>query len=113
MPHCVIDFSPNLMGDELAQKLTQACHGAMLQSGLFDPVSVKTRAHRADAALTGQGYDSFIHVDIAIMPGRSSEQKLALMQAVADAIAAADVVASSLTMEVRELVQAHYMKKLA
>lgn len=113
MPHCIIEYSANVPGVELATRLSRACHGAMLASGLFDPVSVKTRAHEADAAITGEGGDSFIHVEIAIMPGRSSEQKQALMAGLADAIDSAGLQASSLTMEVRELDKAHYFKKLS
>ncbi|WP_372872239.1 5-carboxymethyl-2-hydroxymuconate Delta-isomerase [Shewanella sp.] len=113
MPHCVIDFSANVVGADIASRLTQACHGAMLSSGLFEPASVKTRAHLAQSALTGEGNDSFIHVTIAIMPGRSSEKKHALMEAMVYAIAKAGISASSLTLEVRELDKANYVKKLA
>lgn len=112
MPHCIIDFSANVDGHDVAEALTRACHSAMVASGLFEPASIKTRAHRAEAAQTGEGTDSFIHVDISIMPGRSSEQKRALMDAMANAIDAMDIRASSLTMEVRELEKAHYFKKL-
>ncbi|MBT1445776.1 5-carboxymethyl-2-hydroxymuconate isomerase [Shewanella sp. JM162201] len=113
MPHCKIDFSANVPGHQVAERLTRACHGAMLASQLFEPSSVKTRAIEADAALTGTASDSFIHVDIAIMPGRSDSQKQALLAALVAAIDDCGVVASSLTLEVRELNQAFYVKKLS
>ncbi|MCL2919581.1 5-carboxymethyl-2-hydroxymuconate Delta-isomerase [Shewanella litorisediminis] len=112
MPHCIIDFSANVPGYDVAEGLTRACHSAMVASGLFEPASIKTRAHQAEAAKTGEGDDSFIHVNISIMPGRSSEQKRALMDAIAVAIDGVEIQASSLTMEVRELEKAHYFKKL-
>ena len=46
-----------------------------MDSGLFPEYDIKTRAIAFDHHRTGQTRDSFVHVAIHLLDGRSDEQK--------------------------------------
>ncbi|QSX42202.1 5-carboxymethyl-2-hydroxymuconate Delta-isomerase [Shewanella cyperi] len=112
MPHCVIEYSANALAADQVTALTDAAHGVMLSCGLFEPASVKSRAIKLEHFRLGEQDGSFVHISIAIMPGRSEGQKQALLQAMDEALAPWLGDCNSLTMEVVELVQSAYFKRL-
>lgn len=87
MPHLTIEYSDNLPGFDPRAALTHV--NQMLDaSGLFREIDIKSRAYpcpqfQVGLADSGRG---FIHARIAIMPGRTDQQKADLTQAVLHAL---------------------------
>lgn len=87
MPHLTIEYSDNLPGFDPRAALAHA--NQMLDaSGLFQEIDIKSRiiacpAFQVGLADSGRG---FIHARIAIMPGRTDQQKADLTQAVLHAL---------------------------
>ncbi|MEJ6474360.1 5-carboxymethyl-2-hydroxymuconate Delta-isomerase [Pseudoalteromonas piscicida] len=78
MPHFILEHSPNLPieTDALVSQVQQfAC-----ACGLFEPTSVKTRAIAFEHFHIGDGKQGFIHLQIHMMAGRTTEQKQTLTE---------------------------------
>ncbi|WP_108946969.1 5-carboxymethyl-2-hydroxymuconate Delta-isomerase [Shewanella halifaxensis] len=113
MPHCSIEYSAQLSEIISIEALVEACHRGLIESGLFEAKAIKTRAYRCEFYRVGEdASNQFIHLNIAIMPGRSDEQKALLLERVYDAIALITAAVSSVTIEVTELQQQHYFKAI-
>lgn len=112
MPHLVIEYAATLQQQLDIQTLVRDAHQGAINSGLFNPNAVKTRAYACDNYVLGTGHVSnFIHIRISIMPGRSDEQKQQLTQAVWQAIATQVGNVDCVSLEVAELHQPSYLKQ--
>ena len=112
MPHCTIEYSAPLAEVLSIDALVAASHRGLTESELFEPKAIKTRAYACDYFQIGEEEQgSFIHLNIAIMPGCTDEQKALLIERVYDAIALITATVSSVTLEVVDIKQ-HYFKAL-
>ncbi|GIU15519.1 5-carboxymethyl-2-hydroxymuconate Delta-isomerase [Shewanella sp. MBTL60-007] len=112
MPHCTIEYSAPLAELLSIEALVTACHRGLVESELFEPQAIKTRAHSCEFFKVGDLDEAnFIHLNIAIMPGRTDEQKSLLLERVYDAIALITASVSSVTIEIVDINQ-HYFKAL-
>lgn len=110
MPHAIIEHSDL---DEIgisSPVLLQSVSGAMSESALFDLEDIKVRRHACDAMLNGTNNFSFIHVQLRIMPGRTTEQKASLSSGVLAAISALEGQARSTSVEVVDIDRSTYSK---
>ncbi|MPY26559.1 5-carboxymethyl-2-hydroxymuconate Delta-isomerase [Shewanella psychropiezotolerans] len=114
MPHCVIEYSAPLAEQIDISKLVKATHQGAVDSGLFETSAIKTRAHRCDDFLIGDDpKNSFIHIRLSIMPGRSHEQKTVLLEQVYSKVSTLTAGVNSVTMEVLDIDRQNYFKALA
>lgn len=88
MPHIIIEFSKSLDKSIDMQKILQICLTTTKADGLLDMASVEARASQVDYGLTMEGEATFLHVKIALFPGRSEAKLAALSKAIYEAIAA-------------------------
>ncbi|MCK8046040.1 5-carboxymethyl-2-hydroxymuconate Delta-isomerase [Shewanella sp. 1CM18E] len=113
MPHCTIEYSAPLADLLSIEALVTASHRGLIESELFEPKAIKTRAHACDYyQIAEDANNHFIHLNIAIMPGRTDEQKALLLERVYDAIALITATVSSVTIEIVDIKQQHYFKVL-
>jgi len=75
MPHVVVDYSENLTGLN-AKQLLEEINTTLIETELFSPEDIKSRARKDDVFLIGLGTDqAYIHVKAYILSGRNAEQK--------------------------------------
>ncbi|USP41765.1 5-carboxymethyl-2-hydroxymuconate Delta-isomerase [Acinetobacter sp. XS-4] len=75
MPHVVVDYSDNLTGLN-AKQLLEEINTILIETELFSPEDIKSRARKDDVFLIGLGTDqAYIHVKAYILSGRTAEQK--------------------------------------
>ncbi|MBJ9720398.1 5-carboxymethyl-2-hydroxymuconate Delta-isomerase [Acinetobacter calcoaceticus] len=75
MPHVVVDYSDNITGLN-AKQLLEEINGTLIETTLFSPEDIKSRARKDDVFLIGLGVDqAYIHVKAYILSGRTAEQK--------------------------------------
>ncbi|WP_394205691.1 5-carboxymethyl-2-hydroxymuconate Delta-isomerase [Shewanella waksmanii] len=111
MPHCVVEYDAALQHDVNISQLIKDIHLAVIESGLFEPSAVKTRGYSAEHAFVGEVVDDgFIHIQLTIMPGRTTEQKQSLMQLIYYAIEPSVSHVNSVTMSVSDIDKPHYFK---
>ncbi len=89
MPHFVIEYSANLEPDVDLRAVVDAVHRTAVESGLFKVGGIRVRTLRHDLYKVGDGNpeNAFLHVRVAILEGRSVENRERLGNA---AIAAVD-----------------------
>ena len=78
MPHLVIEYSEDVAQQADIDAVVAAAHDGAMDSGLFPEYDIKTRAAAYKYHRTGQTRDSFVHVSVHLLDGRSDEQKSAL-----------------------------------
>ncbi|WP_220130577.1 5-carboxymethyl-2-hydroxymuconate Delta-isomerase [Acinetobacter baumannii] len=75
MPHVVVDYSDNLTGLN-AKQLLEEINTTLIETELFSPEDIKSRARRDEVFLIGLRVDqAYIHVKAYILSGRTAEQK--------------------------------------
>ena len=113
MPHCVIEYAKPLKHVISIEALVEATHLALIDSQLFEPQAVKTRAHAVEHFRVGEDEEAtFIHLHVAIMPGRDDEQKNLLLEQIYEAISLITNVVSSVTIEIVDIKKQHYFKMI-
>jgi 5-carboxymethyl-2-hydroxymuconate isomerase len=110
MPHVIVEYTTNAVEAERVPGLLDAVHRAVFDSGMFEPDHIKSRALPITDYRCGTDDRPFIHVQLRIRPGRDTEQKRYLSQAVLAAIRDRDAPARVVTVEVVELDAASYAK---
>ena len=67
MPHVVVDYSDNLTGLN-AKQLLEEINTTLIETELFSPEDIKSRARRDEVFLIGLGVDqAYIHVKAYIL----------------------------------------------
>jgi 5-carboxymethyl-2-hydroxymuconate isomerase len=113
MPHIVIEHGNALdcPGDaEVALRLAFDCGAA---SGFIRPEDIKVRTHAAGQFLHGDGRESFVHMTVLMLQGRTDAQKAALAEALREAFAGRFPAVASISVDIRDMNTAAYRKRLA
>ena len=82
MPHCLIDYSQDVTAEVEIKALLDAVLLGAMDSALFPEYDIKIRALEYQHHRTGQTRDSFVHVAVHLLSGRSDEQKSMLSECV-------------------------------
>lgn len=87
MPHLVLDYTDNLTGFNPPQALA-ALNGALIGSGHFDAIDIKSRAVKLDTHLVGNGMRAcgFVHAKLSILSGRPVQAKREISDALLQAL---------------------------
>lgn len=116
MPHCIIEYTPRVVGTLPKNQLIQIAHHIMLDSGLFGVADVKTRAFVTEDYLLGNGQigdGDFIHIIIRLLEGRTVEQKRTLTNDMASSLRQCLPALLSITVDIIDMVRATYAKDVA
>jgi 5-carboxymethyl-2-hydroxymuconate isomerase len=112
MPHCIIDYSQDVTAQVDIDRLIEAVHLGAMDSGLFPEYDIKTRALAFTHHRTGQTRDSFVHVAVHLLDGRSDDEKIGLSEGILARIEPmlSDVV--SVGVEICDMHRASYRKRV-
>jgi len=112
MPHCIIDYSEDVAVEVEIDDLIEAVHRGAMDSGLFPEYDIKTRALAFERHRTGQTRDSFVHVAIHLLSGRSDEHKVMLSEGVLARIEPMLPRVVSVGVEIIDIHRASYRKRV-
>lgn len=112
MPHVIIEHSEDVAGQIAIDDLISAVHETTMGSGLFPEYDIKTRAIAYRHHRTGQTRDSFTHVAVHLLDGRSEQQKCALSEAILGAIEPLLPEVVSVGVEIIDIHRASYRKRV-
>ncbi|WP_257276127.1 MULTISPECIES: 5-carboxymethyl-2-hydroxymuconate Delta-isomerase [unclassified Endozoicomonas] len=113
MPHCVIEYSSDIEQNHSIRDLISTVHQSALESRLFKAEDIKSRAIPCEYFQTAQPEQSFVHITVRIMKGRTTTEKKDLSQKV---LSAADQIIPNvniLTVEILDIDTDSYSKRLA
>lgn len=112
MPHIVIDYSEGLDDAHDLHALCRAVFDAAAGTQVFADLSaIKVRARPCPYFLLGSDPQSFAHVNLHLLDGRSAEQKSTVTHAVLKAMEAHLPEVGSLTVDIHDIVRATYAKR--
>lgn len=112
MPHCIIEYSQNLEQEVPPLDWMEAVQKACIDSELFKPADIKLRAFSCKHFITGGVQDAFVHVTVRMLSGRTQQQKNELSQSVLDALCSFSVKQVSLSVEILEMENESYLRKV-
>jgi len=113
MPHMIIEFSQELASDERIGSMMDAIHQAALSTGLFEESHIKVRMLPIQYYITNKVRDSFIHAQLRILSGRSTEQKKILSETVLASIKDQHWPVKRITVEVVDMDSDSYSRYTA
>jgi 5-carboxymethyl-2-hydroxymuconate isomerase len=116
MPHINIEYTANVASTFDADAMLRSVNARIIESGLFEPEQVKSRAIALPHFRVGNADagEAFLHARIHLVEGRSIAQRKQLGAAVVEAIGAALKPAPGLrvqiTAELNEMLAETYQK---
>jgi 5-carboxymethyl-2-hydroxymuconate isomerase len=112
MPHLIIEYSEDVAEMVDIGDIVDAAHDGAMASELFPEYDIKTRATGYCHHRTGQSRDSFVHVALHLLDGRSDEQKAMLSDAVLGRLAPLLPEVASVGVEIVDMHRASYRKRV-
>ena len=112
MPHIIIDFSNDIADQVEMDALLDAVHRGAMDSNLFPEYDIKTRALGYEFHRTGQTRDSFLHVAVHLLSGRSDEQKSMLSECILAHIEPLLPHVISVSVEIYDIHRESYRKRV-
>lgn len=110
MPHVVIEyFSPEGLDRDAVLRVALDTAAA---SGIMQRTDIKVRLLPSEAILFGDGRRSFLHLTISMLAGRTTAAKLALSEAMTDALRAACPDIDAISADIRDMDPECYKKSL-
>lgn len=110
MPHVIIEFTHGLASETQVESMLDALHTAIAATGLFDTGHIRLRALPLHHYRCGGAKHHFLHTQLRIHTGRTTEQKRQLSSAVLAALRAQGWPAEVITVEIVEMEKASYAK---
>ena len=112
MPHCLIGYSQDVAADVEIDTLLDGVFLGAMDSALFPEYDVKVRAQGYSHHRTGQTRDSFVHVAVHLLSGRSDEQKSMLSKSVLARIEPLLPQVVSISIEIVDIHRESYHKRV-
>ncbi|MGD2171093.1 MAG: 5-carboxymethyl-2-hydroxymuconate Delta-isomerase [Gammaproteobacteria bacterium] len=112
MPHLIIEYSEEVADQVAITDIIDAAHDGAMSSDLFPEYDIKTRAVGYRDHRTGRTRDSFVHVAVHLLDGRSDEQKAMLSEAVLGRIEPLLPRVASVGVEIVDMHRASYRKRV-
>ena len=110
MPHLIIEYAHDAISEAQAPLLLDIVHHAAINSRVFEVSHIRTRLVRVNHYRVGTDSKPFIHAQLRIKPGRTTDQKKALSEAVLAALKVQQTAVRVITVEVVEMVPETYSK---
>lgn len=118
MPHFVLELSDNIQDRIDVDRVLKSLHETLVSSGPFAMSSIKSRVIRHESYRVGNGdrANTFVHLSLAILPGRDENCKKEVAKALFAELKKffpKTITESphSITCEIRELDDATYQKQ--
>lgn len=112
MPHFVIEYYAEDSTALNKPAILKAALDCGTESGIMQREDIKVRLLPAEAILFGDGRDSFIHVTISLLAGRTDAAKLALTRDLTERLRLLCPKIRAISADVRDMNPEAYKKNL-
>ena len=112
MPHLIVEYSANIADLVRNKGIVKIAHNAMMNSGLFSLVDIKTRSYRSEDFLVGDmgTNGGFIHITVYLLAGRTVGQKQTLSRAILESVSSSFADIIQISVDIRDIVKETYSK---
>lgn len=112
MPHLVIEYSEGAVSREEVSHLMEQLASAAARTGVMKASDIKVRARSYDDFLIAGKKDSFIHLSVYLLAGRTPEQKVDLSEQLRQVMIESCANVVSLSVDIRDMDPVAYKKRL-
>tara|TARA_Y100001001_G_C7985789_1_gene301099 strand:- start:777 stop:1118 length:342 start_codon:yes stop_codon:yes gene_type:complete len=112
MPHIVIEYSKNIENQSNINSIISAVVNAACSSGEISRVDIKARAIPFDLFQLGSRENTFIHVTLSLLEGRTDDQKVAISKDLRKTLDEYLPTVSSISIDIRDMNATAYKKRL-
>lgn len=112
MPHFVIEYSSEVADTCDIDQVMQAAFDTGVASGLMQAADIKVRARAYDHHMMAAGPQSFLHVTVLLLDGRTDEQKEALALALRQMLQERLPQVHSVSIDIRDMNRVAYKKRV-
>jgi 5-carboxymethyl-2-hydroxymuconate isomerase len=112
MPHLVIEYSDGAIDHPVLKELMQGLAETGAQTGVMKPEDIKVRAQSYRDYLIAGRQDSFIHLSVYLLAGRTAEQKEMLSISLRRTMVDLCPEVVSLSVDIRDMDPDAYKKRL-
>jgi 5-carboxymethyl-2-hydroxymuconate isomerase len=112
MPHLVIEYSSDALDKDAVTSLMERISATAWQTGVMRAEDIKVRACGYDDFLVAGKSESFVHLSVYLLLGRTSEQKVKLSEQLRATMMELCPDVISLSVDVRDMDPLAYKKRL-
>lgn len=110
MPHIIVEYQEGIANDDEVDVVLRTIHQSIADSGLFKANQIKARAYSFRNFTNGGQKDPYIHIQARIKSGRDDDNKKRLGDVILSGLAALDIPASVVTVEIIDMDRNSYGK---
>ena len=110
MPHIIVEYAKQRINDAQVDAMLHTIHHAIMESGLYKPVMIKTRAYAFSKFTNGGGSDPYIHIQARIKATQDLDKKKRLSDVIINGLSTLSIPASVITVEVIDMERESYGK---
>jgi len=110
MPHIIVEYAEQVLTEDEVGKILKTIHQAVADSGLFEASHIKTRAYSFKHYSNAGGNEPYLHIQARIKSGRDAENKNRLSNEIINSLAALEIKAAVITVEVIDMDRDSYAK---
>lgn len=112
MPHFVIDYSRDVEVRFDINKVMQIAHDSGVASGVMQADDIKVRARPYDFYRLMNEGDSFLHVTVFLLDGRTNEQKEHVALILRENLQSLLIDVTSISVDIRDMNRLAYKKRI-
>lgn len=112
MPHFVIEYSRDVENDYDINKVMQIAFDSGVESGVMQATDIKVRARPYDYYRLMNEKDSFLHVGVFLLDGRTDDQKEHLAVFLRKNLQSYLVDVTSVSVDIRDMNRQAYKKRV-
>ncbi|MDP2504499.1 MULTISPECIES: 5-carboxymethyl-2-hydroxymuconate Delta-isomerase [unclassified Oceanobacter] len=112
MPHLVIEYARVIEQTTPLRPLMQQLFEAACQGGIIQPQDIKVRAMPYDHFLLRRDDETFLHITLSLLEGRTDQQKEQLAINLRQVLAEQLPDVTSLSIDIRDMNATAYKKRL-
>lgn len=112
MPHFVMEYSRSLEETLSIKELMDVAFDAGVRSGVVEAKNIKVRALPYEHFRLEGGIETFLHVNVYLLAGRTPEQKAHVSTLIRDSLADAYPAIGSISIDIRDMDPDAYRKRV-
>ena len=110
MPHIIVEYAKQRVNDTQVDVMLHTIHHSIVESSLYKPVMIKTRAYPFTKFTNAGGSEPYIHIQARIKAGRDVDNKKQLGDVILKGLSALSIPASVITVEIIDMERESYGK---
>ena len=112
MPHLVIEYSRDIEDKHDMVEIMQAAYDAGVETGEMNPPDIKVRAKPYDFYRLAKDGDSFLHMTVFLLTGRSNAQKTHIGEILLECLQSLLGDVTTISIDLRDMNRDVYQKRV-